>query len=99
MSWTALFLLAAGAFAFKAAGIFGLGRAAADPTVVGLGRLLPPALLSALIIDGTLNSGGRLVIDARAGGVLVGGIAAYLKAPFWLVVILAAMTTAGLRQL
>ncbi len=99
MSWGALLLLAAGAFAFKAAGIFGVGRVAESPAVIGLGRLLPPALLAALIIDGTFNSNGALVVDARAGGVIVGGIAAFLRAPFWLVVIVAATTTAGLRQL
>lgn len=99
MSWTTLLLLAAGAFAFKAAGNFGVGRVAENPTVVGLGRLLPPALLAALIVDGTFNSGGSLVLDARAGGVLLGGLAAYVRAPFWLVVVLAAATTALLRQL
>lgn len=99
MSWTTLLLLAAGAFGFKAIGMFGIGRFADDPTVVGLGRLLPPALLAALIIDATLNTSGTLVLDARAGGVALGGIAAYLRAPFWLVVMLAAAATAGLRQL
>ncbi|MEZ5230235.1 MAG: hypothetical protein R2710_27300 [Acidimicrobiales bacterium] len=43
MSWAALLLLATGAFAFKAAGNFGVGSVAANPIVVGLGRLLPPA--------------------------------------------------------
>ncbi len=99
MSWTALLLLALGAFAFKAAGNFGVGRLAEHSTVVGLGRLLPPALLAALIVDGTFNSNSSLVLDARAGGVLLGGIAAYHRAPFWLVVVLAAATTAILRQL
>ncbi len=99
MSWTTLLLLALGAFAFKAAGNFGVGRVAEQPMVVGLGRLLPPALLAALIIDGTFNTDGALVIDARAGGVILGGIAAYFRAPFWFVVLLAAATTAALRQL
>ncbi|MEZ5378182.1 MAG: AzlD domain-containing protein [Acidimicrobiales bacterium] len=98
MSWAALLLLATGAFAFKAAGNFGVGSVAANPIVVGLGRLLPPALLAALIIDGTLNSGGSLVLDERAAGVMAGGIAAYFKAPFWLVVVLAATVTGVLRQ-
>ncbi len=99
MSWTALLLLAAGSFAFKAAGNFGVGSVAENPTVVGLGRLLPAALLAALIVDGAFNNGGSLVIDARAAGVAVGGIAAFLRAPFWLVVVLAATVTGLLRQL
>lgn len=99
MSWTALLLLAAGAFAFKAAGNFGVGRLAENPTVVGLGRLLPPALLAALIVDGTFNRAGTLVLDARAAGVALGGIVAYFRAPFWLVIVVAATATAALRQL
>ncbi len=99
MSWTALFLLAAGAYAFKAAGMFGFARVARSPAAVGLGRLLPPALLAALIVDGTFNRGGTLVLDARAVGVAIGGLAAVLRAPFWLVVLLAAAATAITRQL
>lgn len=99
MSWWTLLALAAGAFAFKAAGTFGLGNFTGTPTMTGLGRLLPPALLAALIIDATFNRDGALVLDARAAGVTLGGIAAYYRAPFWLVVVIAAVTTATLRQL
>jgi hypothetical protein len=99
VSWTTLLLLAAGAFAFKAAGMFGVGRFAELPVVVGLGRLLPAALLAALIVDGTFNTDGALVVDERAAGVLLGGLAAWYRAPFWLVVLVAAGTTALLRQL
>lgn len=99
MSWTVLLTLAAGAFAFKALGMFGLGEGATHPMVLGIGRLLPAALLCALIVEGTLNDQGSLTVDARLGGVTLGGIAAYYRAPFWLVVVIAAVTTALLRLL
>ena len=99
MSWATLLTIAAGAYAFKAAGMFGLGRYAQAPVPLALGGLLPPALLSALIVVQAFSSETSLVVDARAAGVLVGGVAAWRGAPFWLVVLLAAVATAALRAL
>ncbi len=99
MSWTALLAIAAGAYAFKAAGMFGLGRLAQAPGPLALGGLLPPALLSALIVVQAFSTESSLVLDARAAGVAVGGLAAWRGAPFWLVVLLAATATATLRAL
>lgn len=99
MSWTAVIVIVAGSYFFKAAGAFGLGRFMKTPSTRALGALLPPALLSALIAVQTFTTGTTLVIDARAAGVIVGGIAVWRKAPFWLVVVLAASVTATLRAL
>ncbi len=99
MSWTALLLLAGGAYALKLAGVLGLGRLVAGERSMALARLLPPALLAGLVIVQTVSSGQSLMLDARAAGVAVGGAAALNRAPFWLVVLLAAAVTAGLRQL
>lgn len=99
MTWATLLTIAAGAYAFKAVGSFGLGRLANAPIPLALGGLLPPALLSALIVVQAFSTETALVLDARAAGVAVGGVAAWRGAPFWLVVLLAAATTGGLRIL
>ena len=97
MSWATLLTIAVGAYAFKAAGTFGLGRFANRPMPLALGGLLPPALLSALIVVQAFSTDTNLVLDARAAGVVIGGLAAWRGAPFWLVVLLAAATTGALR--
>lgn len=99
MSWTAVLLIVAGSYFFKAAGAFGLGRFMKTPTTRALGALLPPALLAALIAVQTFTTGTSLVLDARAAGVAAGGVAVWLKAPFWVVVVLAASVTAALRAI
>jgi hypothetical protein len=97
MSWTTILVIAGGTFAFKATGLFGLGRFADSPTLRALGGLLPAALLSALIVVQTVSIETDLVLDARSAGVVAGGIAAFRSAPFWLVAILAAAVTATVR--
>lgn len=97
MSWTAVLIIASGSFFFKAAGAFGLGRFMKTARTRAIGALLPPALLAALVAVQTFSTGTSLVLDARAAGVIVGGLAVWRKAPFWLVVVLAASVTAGLR--
>lgn len=97
MSWTTVLVIAGGAFFFKLAGTFGLGHLMERPSMRAIGLLLPPALLAALVGVQTFTTGTDLVIDARAAGVIVGAIAVWRQAPFWLVVVLAAAVTAGLR--
>lgn len=99
MSWAALLTLGLGAYALKLAGVMGLGRFVSGERSVGLARLLPPALLMALVTIGTVSTDGDLVLDARIAGVTVGGLAALKGAPFWLVVVLAAAVTALIRLL
>lgn len=62
-----------------------------------LGQLLPPALLAALVVNQTVASGQQLVIDARLAGVVAGAVAVRRGAQFWLVLVIAAATTALLR--
>lgn len=115
MSWTAILALAAGAYLFKAIGLLIVGpatlRAAGGATTttdgadgdqniwLRLGQLLPPALLAALVVSQTVTTGTSLVIDARLAGVAAGAIGVWRGAPFWLVLVIAATTTALLRLL
>ncbi|MDR0504805.1 MAG: AzlD domain-containing protein [Bifidobacteriaceae bacterium] len=61
--------------------------------------LVTVALLSALTAVQTIGNGKSLVIDARLVGLVVAGLALWRRAPFIVVVVLAAATTAGLRAL
>jgi branched-subunit amino acid transport protein len=54
-------------------------------------------LLTALVATSALTDGHGPAGIARPAGVLVGGILAWRKAPFVLVVVAAAVTAAGLR--
>ncbi len=100
MSWTTLLLIGGGAFAFKAAGMFGLGRLVSNPRTIAIARLLPPALIAGLIVIQTFtDTDGAYTLDARVPGVAVGVLAAWRGAPFWLVAVIAASVTAGLRVL
>jgi hypothetical protein len=60
---------------------------------------LAPALLAALVVTQTLSHGQRYVLDARALGVAVAGVALLLRAPVLLVVALAAASAAAARLL
>lgn len=99
MSWAVVLVISGGAYAFKAAGaLLGLRIPGSDRAQAAL-LLLPPALLTALILVWTLDGGERLVIDARLAGVAAGALAAWRRAPFVVVVLSAAAVTALLRAL
>lgn len=99
MSWAVLLTIAGGAYGFKAAGSLLSLRFTDSERTQQVLLLLPPALLTALILVWTLDGGERLVADARLAGVSVGAIAAWRKAPFVVVVLLAAGVTAAVRAL
>ncbi len=61
--------------------------------------LLAPALLAALVAVNTLGGDRELLIDARLPGVLAAAVAIKLKAPVLIVVIVAALVTAGVRAI
>ncbi|MTV26874.1 AzlD domain-containing protein [Nitriliruptoraceae bacterium ZYF776] len=83
----------------KAAGpLFASGREL-PPALARLADLLPAALLAALVATQTLEADGGLALDARVVGVGVAAVAVVLRAPFALVVVLGAGTTALVRAL
>jgi hypothetical protein len=99
VSWPVLLTIAAGAYAFKAGGALLGGRFADATRAQAILMLLPPALLTGLILVWTLDGGERLVVDARLAGVAAGAVAAWRRAPFVVVVVLAAGVTALVRVL
>jgi len=70
-----------------------------NPRILKINSLIPIALLSALVAVQTFTNGKSLVIDQRLAGLAVAVIALILRAPFAVVVLSAAATSAGLYHL
>ena len=69
------------------------------PRVLKINSMIPIALLSALVAVQTFTNEKSLVIDQRLAGLAVAVIALILRAPFAIVVISAAATSAALYHL
>ena len=97
MSWWAIVGLGAAAYGLKALGLVVLGPRAVDGWALRLAALLPAALLPALVAVNTFAGERRIEIDARAAGLAVAVVATWRRAPFVVVVVAAAVTTALVR--
>ncbi|MBP2337103.1 branched-subunit amino acid transport protein [Saccharothrix coeruleofusca] len=97
MSLAAILVLAAGTYAFRVAGPLLRDRLTLPDRVRELMATAATVLLVALVATSSLTSGREFAGWALPAGVLVGGLAAWRKAPFVVVVLLAGATTAGLR--
>ena len=98
MTWTLIILLALGAYAFKVTGLVFLGGRSLPPIFERCLALIPAAVVTALVMKDTFTNGQELVLDARALGIAVAGIAAWRKAPLIVVIVLGAAVTALVRQ-
>jgi branched-subunit amino acid transport protein len=97
--WTAVFVGSLGCYLVKLAGLSVPPRLLASPRVQRIAVLLPVALLAALIVTQTAATGGTLTVDARLAGLAAAIVAIALRAPFLVVVGVAAVTSALLRLL
>jgi len=84
------------AFALKYAGHSIPQRWLENPKIQRVNLLIPIALLSALVAVQTFTSKATVMIDHRLAGVSVAVIALLLKAPFPVVVLSAAITSAAI---
>lgn len=98
MSWAALLVLAAGAYAFKLAGVLA-GERIGDGVLRSAVQLLPPALFCGLIALQTFETDTELVLDARVVGLVVALIATLKKLPFAVILVAAVVATALARLL
>jgi branched-subunit amino acid transport protein len=89
--------LAVGTYAFRLVGPALHGRVELPARVQELLSAGAVVLLTALLATGALTEGGDFAGWARPVGVLVGGVLAWRKAPFVVVVLGAAGTAAVLR--
>ena len=99
-TWTTVLVASALAYALKLLGHVVPTRWLDGERTSRVTSALPIALLAALVGVQTLTTGsGHVVLDARAAAVAVAVGALLLRAPFLVVVVLAAAVAAGLRLL
>jgi branched-subunit amino acid transport protein len=99
MNIVAVLVLAVGTYAFRVAGPLLRDRVDVPKRVRDLLSSAAVVLLVALVATASLMSGKQFAGLALPAGVLVGGVLAWRKAPFAVVVIAAAASAAGLRLL
>lgn len=97
--WLTVLAAAAVCYATKLLGHRVPAHWLAQPRVARVSALVTVALLAALVGVQTATTGGALVLDARLAGLAVAAVALALRAPFVVVVVLAAAVAAGLRAL
>jgi uncharacterized membrane protein len=95
--WIVIVIVTVATVAIKAAGPLLVGGRELPPRAVAVIALLAPALLAALVVTQTFGEDGHLVLDERAIGVAVAGLALALRAPVLVAVALAAVSTALTR--
>lgn len=98
MSWTLVVVLGLGAFAFKSVGFFLLAGRPLPAVVDRCLALIPAALVAALVVKVTFSSGQQLLVDARVLGVGAALVLVWRRAPFVVVVVVAALATALARR-
>ncbi len=97
MIWFAVLAGSLGCYLEKLLGYFLPRSVLENEGVRRVAGLLPVALLAALVAVQTFAVGQTLVIDARLAGLVAAIIALVLRAPFLVVVVVAAVTAAALR--
>ncbi len=99
MMWAAVLAGSLGCYVAKVVGFLLPASVLENATVRRVSGLMPVALMAALVVVQTFAQGQSLVLDARAAGLVAAIIALMLRAPFLVVVLVAAITAAGLRAL
>lgn len=97
MIWAAVVAGSLGTYLLKLAGYVIPERVLESPRLRRLTGLLPVALLAALVGVQTFSTGTSLQVDARLAGLAAAIVALALRAPFLVVVLVAAATAAVLR--
>lgn len=95
--WAAILIGAFSCYALKLAGLSVPQRMLHDRRVLMVAELLPVALLAALTATQTLSTGKHITVGIPVLSVGVAIVAVLLRAPFLLVVGLAAASAALLR--
>jgi Branched-chain amino acid transport protein (AzlD) len=99
VSVTGLVLFLGGVFGLRMLGGFGLGSLLSNnPRWERLLALLPLSIVAAVIAVQTFTTRRSIVFDARVVGIAVAAFAAWRRWPLAVVVLLAALTTALVRQ-
>jgi branched-subunit amino acid transport protein len=97
MTWVAILGAGVGCYLLKLAGLSLPARVLEHPVAERVADLIPVALLAALVAVQVAADGTRLTVDARLAGLGAAVVALVLRAPFLVVVSVAAATAALLR--
>jgi uncharacterized membrane protein len=96
--WTLVLATIGGCYLLKLAGYLVPEQVLGRPTIRRLVELLPVALLAALVVVEAVANGRHWHFDGpRLAGFAVGALAVWRRAPFLVIVVLAAVTAALLR--
>lgn len=95
--WISVAVLALGTFGIRFAGVTLRSRISLSPRVLQGLTVASVILLMALVATATIFEGQEFSGASRVMGVAVGGLLAWRRAPFVLVVLAAAGVTAALR--
>ena len=95
--WIAIAVITVGTMATRAVGPLLLRDRPLPGWLAEPFLLLTPVVLVALVVVQTFAHGRHLVLDARAAGVGAAVLAAWAKAPVWLVMVVAGVATALVR--
>jgi hypothetical protein len=96
--WVLVIATSAGCYLLKLAGYFVPARVLEHRHTRRLVELLPVALLAALVVVEGVANGRHYDLDGpRLAGFAVGAVAVWRRAPFLVIVVLAAATAALLR--
>ncbi|HEU5418196.1 MAG TPA: AzlD domain-containing protein [Streptosporangiaceae bacterium] len=97
--WVAVLVTAAGCYGLKLAGLTVPERVLDNPVIRRFAELVPVALLAALVAVQAATAGQSLSLDpARLAGLGAAVAALLARAPFLVVIVAAAVTTALLRM-
>jgi hypothetical protein len=96
-AWHVILLASAATLALKLAGHLVPAGFLERERPARIADLLTVALLAALIAVQTLGAGQSLVVDARVPAVIVAAALYAVRAPFIVVVAIAALVAAGIR--
>lgn len=99
IGWPGVILAGVAVFLIKLAGHLAPRRLLEHPDVMRVAGLLTAGLLAALVAVQTMADGDQLHLDARLPALAAAALALWWRAPFIVVVLVAALTAAGLRAL
>lgn len=97
MKWSVIIALAIASYAFKAIGLVLIGGRQPRGPAADAMRMLPAALLSALVVVGTMTVDRGISIDARLVGMAFAALGVWRRWSFTVVVVGAALVTALVR--
>ena len=96
-AWATVLAVGVGTVVLKSVGPVGVANKELPPRVAELLSMVAPAILAALVVAETFAHGRSLVVDARLAGAGAGAVAIALRAPLWVVIVVGALATAGVR--